>query len=570
MSSKSVKQERLTRALRNSVKHGCPTRVPPQCVKSGCLTSEFVGNVTNKYCLCLSTYVSAFGLVGFILFSVVWISTLKGSFVVLYLGHRETQWKNQLKMFESWHDQFELISGKSAVRSSRLENVTLQWHSLWLKRMTYISALKLLATQEVLGDATTKPPKPPWKVKLMVLCQVMSALLLVQFSTLGSLAWNSLLPFLIFPCYLILNVYLNMCGKGFSVKTMKIDARVICLSMLVPLEFSGFGLCRRQRSAVGVAAGMFLLQGICLAFLCWTFGEHIFTYPLRNGFWSISGMDVLLILSMLLPSAAWVLLAFLYLMDGIGSAFSGQPALLAVGENAELRKAIRARTEALQKQMENGKLLKKTFWNTRMIEMKLVFFVLDVVSDVYSIVILILTADKLPGVGGDHPLHIHQEEIKYIKFSLALIQSIVLMASIFLQLRRTSVLVICSEVQQSWQAGLLSDKVFQALLQEKTFEAPFALFLQCFGFAFTVSFQNRNEFFGFSFSIALSLTGIMEGLYTSCHLCLDDAFKDDVLKQSTAVEEGRLPPPGQPVLPPPPGLPLAPIQLGTHGIRDTE
>ena len=68
VSHKSVKQECPTRALRNSVKQGCPTRVSPQRVNSGCLTSEFAGNVTNKYCLCLSTYVSAFGFVGFILF----------------------------------------------------------------------------------------------------------------------------------------------------------------------------------------------------------------------------------------------------------------------------------------------------------------------------------------------------------------------------------------------------------------------------------------------------------------------------------------------------------------------
>ena len=68
VSHKSVKQECLTSALRKSVKQGCPTRVSPQCVNSGCLTSEFAGNVTNKYCLCLSTYVSAFGFVGFILF----------------------------------------------------------------------------------------------------------------------------------------------------------------------------------------------------------------------------------------------------------------------------------------------------------------------------------------------------------------------------------------------------------------------------------------------------------------------------------------------------------------------
>ena len=68
VSYKSVKQECLTTALRNSVKQGCPTRVSPQCVNSGCRTSEFAGNVTNKYCLCLSTYVSAFGFVGFMLF----------------------------------------------------------------------------------------------------------------------------------------------------------------------------------------------------------------------------------------------------------------------------------------------------------------------------------------------------------------------------------------------------------------------------------------------------------------------------------------------------------------------
>ena len=79
VSSKSVLQECLTRVssksvLREcqvrSVKQGCPTRVSPQCVNSGCLTSEFAGNVTNKYCLCLSTYVSAFGFVGFILFCI--------------------------------------------------------------------------------------------------------------------------------------------------------------------------------------------------------------------------------------------------------------------------------------------------------------------------------------------------------------------------------------------------------------------------------------------------------------------------------------------------------------------
>ena len=57
MSDRSVKQECLTRALHNSVKQGCPTRVSPQCVpQAGSLK-----NVTNKYCLCSSTYASALG-----------------------------------------------------------------------------------------------------------------------------------------------------------------------------------------------------------------------------------------------------------------------------------------------------------------------------------------------------------------------------------------------------------------------------------------------------------------------------------------------------------------------------
>ena len=47
MSHKSVREECLTRALRNSVKQGCPTRVSPQCVNSGCLTGGFAGKCEN-------------------------------------------------------------------------------------------------------------------------------------------------------------------------------------------------------------------------------------------------------------------------------------------------------------------------------------------------------------------------------------------------------------------------------------------------------------------------------------------------------------------------------------------
>ena len=103
VSNKSVQQECLTRAFRNSVKQGCPTRTSPQCVPQKCqirvssksvLPERFaivsskgvlqdchlsvssqgvpqvvsLEHVTNTYCLCYSTSVSAFGFLGFILF----------------------------------------------------------------------------------------------------------------------------------------------------------------------------------------------------------------------------------------------------------------------------------------------------------------------------------------------------------------------------------------------------------------------------------------------------------------------------------------------------------------------
>ena len=70
-SKKSVQEQCQARVSNKSVKQCSSTRVSPQCVNSGCLTSEFVGNATNKYCLCLSTYVSAFGFVGFILLFII-------------------------------------------------------------------------------------------------------------------------------------------------------------------------------------------------------------------------------------------------------------------------------------------------------------------------------------------------------------------------------------------------------------------------------------------------------------------------------------------------------------------
>ena len=64
MSSKSVLPERCAIVSSKGVLQECHLRVSAQGVPQvGSLE-----NVTNKYCLCYSTYVSAFGFVGFILF----------------------------------------------------------------------------------------------------------------------------------------------------------------------------------------------------------------------------------------------------------------------------------------------------------------------------------------------------------------------------------------------------------------------------------------------------------------------------------------------------------------------
>ena len=67
VSSQIVKQESY-RALRNSVKQRCLTRVSPSVSNQGVPQVGSLENVIKKYCFCSSIFVSAFGFVGFILF----------------------------------------------------------------------------------------------------------------------------------------------------------------------------------------------------------------------------------------------------------------------------------------------------------------------------------------------------------------------------------------------------------------------------------------------------------------------------------------------------------------------
>lgn len=249
--------------------------------------------------------------------------------------------------------------------------------------MKYACALKLQAAKEILKE---KRPQRVWKVQLMVLCQVTSSLLLVF---VGHAAIQNVfnqhyhwllvvLALLVVPFFFVLVLYVNACSAGCFMRTkMKVDARVIFLYMLAPAAYSGFGLCRRQKSPLLAIAGMMFLQAVSLAVGVWT--------------WPLGSLG-LLELHRLPAYLAWCVLALLYMIDCIEAALTNQACLLTQREDMELRKAIHTRYRTLQHKMATGQLQKATFWNRRGLEMKLIFYVLDILTDAYAAVVLLKTA----------------------------------------------------------------------------------------------------------------------------------------------------------------------------------
>lgn len=245
--------------------------------------------------------------------------------------------------------------------------------------MEYACALKLQATKEILRE---KRPKRIWKVQLMVLCQVTSSLLLVL-SGVAALRKSdrmqaSLLAMLASPILFVLVLYVNACSAGCFMQTkIKIDVRVIFLWMLAPAAYSGFGLCRRQKGPLPAIAGMMLLQGVSGAVSVWAWPLD-FQHP---------GLPELCRLPAYL---AWCVLCLLYMIDGFEAALSNQASLLSQREDMELRRAIHTRYQTLQNKMATGQLQMATFWNRRGLEMKFVFYFLDILTDANAVAVLFI------------------------------------------------------------------------------------------------------------------------------------------------------------------------------------
>ena len=172
-----------------SVKQECPTRVSnksvilPECcaivsskgVKNEChlsVSSQGVQvasleNVINKYCLCSSTYVSAFGFVGFILFFSTSKMNQNGSKCKIYgdrTKHVDTQFR--IDMYSRHSTRFDILicgcgilwpyvwipslSGITWHTSGRIGQFNLQpSHGGYVKKKNYVQKVLISTTERV-------------------------------------------------------------------------------------------------------------------------------------------------------------------------------------------------------------------------------------------------------------------------------------------------------------------------------------------------------------------------------------------------------------------------------------
>ena len=208
--------------------------------------------------------------------------------------------------------------------------------------------------------------------------------------------------------------------------------------------------------------------------------------------------------------------------------------LVSVKEKPRLRQQIQEWAKRFEQELENGELLRSIWWDRRSLEMKLAFFILDIVADIVCLF-----------------QYYYLEE-----FVFGCCQLAILVVSTIYQLWGAR--VAAEQVSLSWKEGMACNGLQKALLKEKTFEAPLSLLLQFYSAFFARG--NINAFLIFGFSMALSIFGITNGFYITRHLAVvdyDAEEKEEVLKTSrppAAVHGGVLPPTTPTGLPPPPGL----------------
>ena len=251
----------------------------------------------------------------------------------------------------------------------------------------------------------------------------------------------------------------------------------------------------------------------------------------------LEGEAIFVLTYMLIPSAALLLMLVIHVLVLILGNFS----TIRAQEDVELRRAVQRRTARLQESLQNDQLDLdgSLWWSKRSLEIRLVFFLSDIVLDIICCI----------------------NFFRAEAYAFGGCQMVILIFSAILQLK-VGFGNTWNAIRNSLRKGLPNNVVHLLLLQEKTFEAPLSLCFQFYA-AFYVN-ENLAAFVSLWVSMLFSIVGIANGIYIYNHLT---PFDLDMLKEE---ELSEMPPSTigvsplsqgiqAPVaLPPPPGLGFKP------------
>ena len=157
----------------------------------------------------------------------------------------------------------------------------------------------------------------------------------------------------------------------------------------------------------------------------------------------------------------------------------------------ELRKEIQLKSAELKAQLDRGEFFDSLFWDRRSLELKVFFFFLDILLDLWCCLTYLLSEN----------------------YGFAACQSTIIIISGIVQFWRVRGRDVRQALTRSWDVGLPTDTIFRLLIAEKAFEAPMSLCLQYFS-AFHLT-ENLAAFISLEISMAISIVGIGEGIYSS-------------------------------------------------------
>ena len=157
----------------------------------------------------------------------------------------------------------------------------------------------------------------------------------------------------------------------------------------------------------------------------------------------------------------------------------------------ELRKEIQLKSAELKAQLDRGEFFDSLFWDRRSLELKVFFFFLDILLDLWCCLTYLLAEN----------------------YGFAACQSTIIIISGIVQFWRVRGRDVRQALTRSWDVGLPTDTIFRLLIAEKAFEAPMSLCLQYFS-AFHLT-ENLAAFISLEISMAISIVGIGEGIYSS-------------------------------------------------------